>query len=173
MGGYLDQYGAGDERRSRRIKTAFLVLLVAVAVILVGSLVRFFFIPDAAERRAGLFMDDLRSHQYQQAYALWGCTATQPCTGYSFQDFMKDWGPEVVPPGTFEVLNGESCGSGTIVDIDAGKAGDKRLWVENGTRTLSYPPAPECGPRRNRVYDFFRDLKYRLHGHTYLHGTPQ
>ncbi len=172
MGGYLDQYGASDERRSRRIKTGLTVLLVAVAAILAASLVSFFFIPNAAERQARAFMDDLRSGEYQQAYVLWGCTATQPCTGYAFQDFMKDWGPEAVPPGKFEVLNGESCGSGTIVDIDAGKAGDKRLWVENGTRTLSFPPVNEC-PHRNHVYDFFRDLKYRLHGRTYLRGSQQ
>ncbi|MGO9008694.1 MAG: hypothetical protein ACLQPN_01220 [Bryobacteraceae bacterium] len=173
MGGYLDQYGAGDERRSKRIKMGFYVLLAAVAVILAGSLVRFFFIPNSAERRVRAFMDDLQSGEYQQAYALWGCTPAQPCSAYSLQDFMKDWGPEAMAPGRFEVLNGESCGSGTIVDVDAGKAGDKRLWVENGTRTLSYPPAPECGPRRNRIYDFFRDLKYRMHGHTYLHGSQQ
>ena len=152
-------------------RRGLLVLLAVVAVTLVGWLVDFLFIPNAAERQAQAFLDALRSSRYQQAYVLWGCTATQPCNAYPYPEFLKDWGPEALPPGAFQVLNGESCGSGTIVDVDAGKAGDKRLWVENGTRALSFPPASECS-RRNRVYDFFRDLKYRVHGHTYLHG-PQ
>jgi hypothetical protein len=167
MGGYLDQYGAGDERRAKRIKTALFVLLAVVTVMLAGWLVDFLFIPNAAERQTRTFLDALQSGQYQQAYVLWGCTAAQPCSAYPFDEFLKDWGPEATPPGKFQVLNGESCGSGTIVDVDAGKAGDKRLWVENGTRTLSFPPVKECS-RRNRIYDFLRDLKYRLHGHTYL-----
>ncbi|HEY1217985.1 MAG: hypothetical protein ABSE42_21460 [Bryobacteraceae bacterium] len=171
MGGYLDQYGVSDERRGKRIKTAFLVVLAVVAVTLVGWLADFLFIPNAAERQTRAFLDALRAGQYQQAYVLWGCTAAQPCTAYPFQEFLKDWGPEAVPPGAFQVLNGESCGSGTIVDIDAGKAGDKRLWVENSTHTLGFPPVSEC-THRNHVYDFFRDLKYRVHGHTYLRG-PQ
>ncbi len=171
MGGYLDQYGAGDERRARRIKVALLAVLTVVVLALIGALVNFFFIPNAAERQTRTVFDALAARQYQQAYALWGCTAAQPCPAYPFEEFLKDWGPEAVPPGAFQVLNGESCGSGTIVDVDAGKAGDKRLWVENSTRTLGFPPAPECGPRRNHVYDFLRDLKYRVHGHTYIHTS--
>jgi hypothetical protein len=171
MGGYLDQYGAGDERRGKRIKTGLFVLLAVVAVTLVGWLVDFLFIPNSAERQTRAFLDALQAGQYQQAYVLWGCTAAQPCTAYPFPEFLKDWGREAVPPGAFQVLNGESCGSGSIVDVDAGKAGDKRLWVEDGTRALGFPPASECS-RRNRIYDFFRDLKYRVHGHTYLRG-PQ
>jgi len=170
MGGYLDQYGAGDERRARRIKLVFVCLLAAAVAILLVILVNFLFIPNAAERQTQAFLNALSSGQYQQAYALWGCTAEQPCSAYPFPEFLKDWGPEAVPPGTFQVLNGEGCGSGTIIDVDAGKAGDKRLWVENGARTLGFPPVNEC-PHRNHVYDFFRDLKYRLHGRTYLRGS--
>ena len=171
MGGYLDQYGAEDERRGKRIKTAIYAALAAVAVVLAGWLIAFLFIPNGAERQAQAFLDDLRAGQYQQAYVLWGCTAAQPCSAYAFPEFMKDWGPDVLPADHLQVLNGESCGSGTIVDVDAGKAGDKRLWVENGALTLGFPPVNEC-PHRNHVYDFFRDLKYRLHGHTYVRG-PQ
>jgi hypothetical protein len=172
MGGYLDQYGAGDERRARHIKLALVCLLAAAVAVLVVILVNFLFIPNAAERQSQAFLNALSSGQYQEAYALWGCTAAQPCSAYSFPEFLKDWGPEAVPPGAFQVLNGEACGSGTIVDIDAGKAGDKRLWVENGARTLGFPPVDEC-KHRNRVYDFFRDVKYRLHGHTYLRGSQR
>ena len=79
-----------------------------------------------------------------------------------------DWGPQAVPTGVFQVLDGESCGSGVIVDIDAGKAGDKRLWVERKDGSLSFPPpGMERCPQGNRIYDFFRDLRYRMHGRTF------
>jgi len=168
MGGYLDQYGAGDERRSRRIKLVLSGVLAAVAIFLIAWLADFLFIYSPAERTTRAFLDDLQSRQYQQAYVLWGCTPAQPCSAYSMQDFLRDWGPDAAPPGNFQVLNGEACGSGTIVDVDMGKAGDKRLWVERSSMTLGFPPESEC-THRNHIYDFLRDLKYRIHGHTYVH----
>jgi len=170
MGGYLDQYGAGDERRARRFKLGVICLVSAAVGILVLALLNFLFLSNAAERQTQTFLDALSSGQYQQAYAVWGCTTAQPCPAYPFPEFLKDWGPQALPPGRFQVLNGEACGSGTIVDIDAGKSGDKRLWVENGARTLGFPPVNEC-PHRNHIYDFFRDLKYRLHGRSYLRAS--
>jgi hypothetical protein len=71
-----------------------------------------------------------------------------------------------VPPGKFEVLDGESCGSGVIVDADLGAAGDRKLWVESTDLTIGFPPYEQC-PQRNRIADFVRNIKYRLHGRTY------
>jgi hypothetical protein len=67
-----------------------------------------------------------------------------------------------------DVLNGKSCGTGVVVDVDAGKAGEKRLWVDRDTLGIGFMPPTftEC-PHRNRISDFLRDLKYRLHGRTY------
>jgi hypothetical protein len=85
---------------------------------------------------------------------------------------MQDWGPPAVSIGNFEVLDGESCGSGVIVDVDAGAAGDKKLWVERDSLVLGFtPPWPNVSPGQcpqgNRIADFVRNLKYRLHGRTY------
>jgi hypothetical protein len=99
---------------------------------------------------------------------MWGCTDAKPCRDYSFNSFMQDWGPEATPVAGFEVLDGESCGSGVIVDVDAGKAGDRKLWVERKDRTLgSIPPGYDRCPHSNRIYNFVRDLRYRAHGKTY------
>jgi len=76
---------------------------------------------------------------------------------------MKDWGPGPAPVGDVDVLDAESCGSGVIVEIDAGKAGDKKLWVERDTHILGFPPFERC-PQGNRIHDLWRNIRFRLHG---------
>ena len=82
--------------------------------------------------------------------------------------FMQDWGPQTAPVTSVDVLDGETCGSGVIVDVDAGKAGEKKLWVERKDGTLGFlpPTVAEIGrcPHGNRIYDLVRDLRYRMHG---------
>jgi hypothetical protein len=169
MGGYLDTYGAGVERRitiMRRLAIWTLAILAATGIVVFTFRI---VIPNRAEQtEVSRFFNLLGARQYKQAYAMWGCTDATPCRDYSFAAFMGDWGPEAVPISTFAVLDGESCGSGVIVDVDSGKAGDKKLWVERQSRTLGFlPPGPGRCPKGNRVYDFFRDLRYRLRGRTY------
>ena len=160
MAGYLDHYGAGEEQREKIIKRVVIaVLLLAV----VGGLGYAIFRTYPEERQAKRFFDLLEAHNYQAAYALWGCTAATPCRDYPYPEFMKDWGPEASPVNTAEVLDGESCGSGVIVDVDAGKAGDKKLWVERKNRLLGFPPFDRC-PEGNRIHDFWRNIRYRLRG---------
>jgi hypothetical protein len=164
MAGYLDHYGADEQRRERTIKR---VAMAVIAVVVIGATLVYFFNNYRQERQVKLFFELLGSRDYTSAYGLWGCTEAKPCRDYPMSEFMKDWGPEAVPQaGSAEVLGGDSCGSGVIVDVDAGKAGDKRIWVESDTLTLGYPPFQEC-PQRNRIADFLRDLKYRLHGRAY------
>ena len=38
------------------------------------------------------FVDALRKGDYQSAYRDWGCTPQKPCSAYSFDSFMSDWG---------------------------------------------------------------------------------
>jgi hypothetical protein len=160
MAGYLENYGAGDERREKLIKTGVISLLVALVVAALGYV---FLHNYPEERQAKRFFELLRQQNYKQAYALWGCTDATPCRDYVMTEFMKDWGPQQTPVGDFEVLDGESCGSGVIVDVDAGKAGDRKLWVERDTHILSFPPYDRC-PQGNRIHDWWRDIRYRLHG---------
>ena len=162
MAGYLDQYGAGDERRARKIKITILSVVVLAAM---SGLLYFVLHNYSQERQAKRFFALLEAHDYQGAYVLWGCTAARPCSAYPMKSFMQDWGPPVNVTG-FAILDGESCGNSVIVDVDAGSAGDKKLWVNRNTLELGFPPYDQC-PQGNRIYNFFRNVKYHLHGRTY------
>jgi len=169
MAGYLDTYGAGEEKRAKFTRSIALWGGSAFGVAAILFFVFHFVIPNRSEQaNVKRFFQRLAAHDYKQAYASWGCTDEKPCPEYPPAAFMRDWGPQTVPLGAFEVLDGESCGSGVIVDVDTGKAGDKRLWVERKDGILSFPPPgmDRC-PQGNRIYDFFRDVRYRMHGRTY------
>jgi hypothetical protein len=163
MAGYLDNYGEGDEKRAKTIKriVVSVVALAAIAGVLLAVFHNF-----SEKRQVKRFLALLDARDYKSAYALWGCTDAHPCRDYSMASFMQDWGPQAVPPGNYEVLDGESCGSGVIVDADMGAGGDKKLWVEGKDLILGFPPYDTC-PQRNRIADFVRNIKYRLHGRTY------
>ena len=162
MAGYLDQYGAGDERKEKITKR---VVLAIVIVLVAGGLGYAFFHDFPEERQVGRFFDLLQKRDYQAAYAMWGCTepTARACNDYPVAEFMKDWGPEASPVTSADVLDGESCGSGVIVEVDAGKAGDKKLWVERANHTLAFPPFDRC-PQGNRIHDWWRDIRFRFHG---------
>jgi hypothetical protein len=163
MAGYLDQYGAGDEQRAKIIKR---IVLTATALAALTGVLLWVFHNFGEQRQVKRFLALLNAGDYKGAYALWGCTDANPCRDYPMTAFMEDWGPQAVPLGKFEVLDAESCGSGAIVDTDLGGAGDRKLWVESKDKTLGFPPYERC-PQRNRIADFVRNLKYRLHGRTY------
>jgi hypothetical protein len=169
MAGYLDTYGAGEEQRAKVVRAIALWGGIALGVAAILLFVFHFVIPNRAEQaKVKRFFQLLAAQDYKQAYAVWGCTDEKPCPEYRLASFMRDWGPEAFPAGGFEVLDGESCGSGVIVDVDAGKAGDKRVWVERKDGALSFlPPGIDRCPQGNRVYDFFRNLRYRMHGRAY------
>jgi|SRR5690348_6371856 len=160
MAGYLENYGAGDERREKITKT---VVIAAVAVLVAIGLAYVFLHNYPEERQAKRFFELLRAQDYKAAYALWGCTDQKPCRDYPMPEFLKDWGPGVAQVGAVDVLDAESCGSGVIVEVDAGKAGDKKLWVERDTHILGFPPFERC-PQGNRIHDFWRNIRFRLHG---------
>jgi hypothetical protein len=162
MAGYLDHYGEGQERREKIVKW---VVLSVVAILVGGGLLYAIFRDYPEERQVSRFFDLLERHNYQAAYALWGCNTpdAKACRDYPLADFMKDWGPEAASVNNAEVLDGESCGSGVIVDVDAGKAGDKKLWVERSSHFLGFPPYDRC-PEGNRIHDLWRNFRYRLRG---------
>jgi hypothetical protein len=162
MAGYLDHYGAGDARREKITRW---VVITTIGILVLGGLAYAGLRDYPEERQVGRFFDLLRAHNYQQAYTLWGCTAAgdRACHDYPFADFMKDWGQEAAPVSRAEVLDGESCGSGVIVDIDAGQAGEKKLWVERETHFLGFPPFERC-PQGNRLHDLWRNIRFRFQG---------
>ena len=110
MAGYLDHYGAGEERREKRNK---LFLALGACALVALFLWYFMFVWDKTEvlraepvarlaqilrnhrqeSRVRNFFDLLQRQDYKGAYALWNCTDAHPCRDYAFTEFMKDWGP--------------------------------------------------------------------------------
>ena len=75
MGGFLEQYGAGDERRGKIVKRVVISLVALLAVV---GLLFYCFHTFRQERQAKRFFELLAAHDYKQAYALWGCTDANP-----------------------------------------------------------------------------------------------
>ena len=162
MPGYLDQYGAGDERREKILKRGLLALII---VIVGGGLLYLFFHNYRQEKRAKEFFSRLAAKDYQAAYAFWGCTAEKPCREYPLNKFLEDWGPQShrANAGALSIESTESCGSGVILDISNGGRPDEKLWVERGALTISFSPWPEC-PYGRPIGKFWKNLKRRFQG---------
>jgi len=145
MAGYLDQYGKGDERREKIIKT---VVYTLIALVVIGGPLLFIFHNIRQEQQVKKFFGLLAAKDYKAAYALWGCTDTKPCTGYSMQSFMEDWGPEKADPSNFRIAKSRSCGSGVILTVDFGRNRQEALWVERDDLVIGFSPLPGCPPPR-------------------------
>jgi hypothetical protein len=147
MAGYLDHYGAGEERREKRIKR---LVLTAVAVVVAAGVLFLIFKNYRQERQVKRFFGLLAHRDYQAAYALWGCTAPNPCRDYQFTAFMQDWGPqsEHADPQAFHIAKTRSCGSGVIVTVasnkDSNKNQEDKLWVQRDDLTIGFSPLPGC-----------------------------
>lgn len=140
MAGYLDRYGAGEERREKILKKALLALLAAA---LASGILFFVFHNFRQEGRVKDFFTELAAHDYKGAYALWGCTDAHPCVGYSFDTFMQDWGPTKGDPTKYKITRSKSCGSGVILNVDFGNE-QQILWVERKDLSMSFSPFPGC-----------------------------
>lgn len=162
MAGYLDQYGAGDERREKRNKLIFilgagaLVLLFLWFFFFVWDKTEILRIPSIArlaqvlrnhreEDRVTRFLRLLQQRDYNAAYALWNCTEAHPCRDYAFSEFMKDWGPQAPRQASrYAVAKSRSCGSGVIVTLDFDRQQADVLWVQRSDLTIGFSPFPIC-----------------------------
>jgi hypothetical protein len=145
MAGYLEGYGAGDERREKIWKRVVVWTLVA----LVATGVLYFSLRGFRQKRVvSTFLDHLRKQEFPAAYEQWGCSPAHPCRDYSFQRFMGDWGPQSPRSNsqTARVKQTKYCGQGVIAILDFGKGDDTLLWVESKDLTLGFAPWPVCNP---------------------------
>ncbi len=146
MAGFLDNYGAGEERREKIVKRT---LLGALAALVVALSLYFFFRNWNEDRQLRLFLDLLKKQDYQTAYRLWGCTPDKPCRDYQFDRFLEDWGPKN-PRGnaaTARIAKTRSCSGGVIYTLEYGKEESVLVWVDRKDRTLGFAPWPVCNPR--------------------------
>jgi len=143
MAGYLDHYGAGEERREQMIKR---VVIAAVVLVVVAGALYLMFKNYRQERQVKSFLALLARRDYKAAYVLWGCTDSNPCRDYPFGEFMKDWGPESehADASSFHITKTRSCGSGVIVTVDSGKKQEDKLWVQRDDLTIGFSPLPGC-----------------------------
>ena len=142
MPGYLDQYGAGDERRIRIIKTTVISL---VALLIAGGVLFFIFHNYRQERRAKQFIALLAARDYQGAYSFW-VRSEQDRQGYPMASFLQDWGPssEHADVRGFRIVKSRSCGSGVILTVKFDKGSDEILWVQRDELTIGFSPLHGC-----------------------------
>jgi hypothetical protein len=142
MAGYLDQYGAGEERRIKIIKT-LVISLVTLAIL--GGIGFFILHNYPQERQVKRFFELLQAHDYQTAYTLW-VKSDSDRRGYPFTSFMQDWGPQSSHPDVknFRISKSRSCGSGVILTVDFGTNQQEKLWVQRDDLTIGFSPLPGC-----------------------------
>jgi hypothetical protein len=143
MAGYLDQYGAGEERRNRIILRSVLAVLIAVVV---GSLAWYLFLNHHEEGVVGGFVAALKSGNTQAAYRIWGCTAAKPCSGYEYDRFMRDWGPGPDGPdlNLIGLTDSEQCNNAVMLTLRVNSKRTEQLWVDRGGDSITFAPFPVC-----------------------------
>jgi hypothetical protein len=146
MTGYLEGYGAGEERRERIIKRS---LVAALVVLVVGGALYFFLRDYREKQQIQAFLELLQKKDYRAAYQMWGCTEASPCREYSFEKFLEDWGPKSPHANlsSVKVVKTRSCSSGVIQTLNFGDDDEVWLWVGRKDLTLGFAPWPMCNPQ--------------------------
>ena len=160
MSSYLEEYGAGEEQRARRLSRIKRAGIVAGLVLLSAAVAYAVFRNYPEQQQVKTFLENLRNKDYQSAYRLFGCTETNPCRDYAFQKFMEDWGPQSghADAASAHIGMSQSCGTGVILRVDYQGAEPVPLWVERNTHLLSFAPDPECRGRHLHIGAFLRSL---------------
>jgi hypothetical protein len=155
MGAYLQNYGAGEERRNRTIK---FIVLGALAALILALIAYFFFHNRSEEKTAERFLAQVNAHDYKDAYVTWGCTEANPCRNYDFGRFLEDWGPKTKATSPWKIASVEGCRSFVTVNVKADGAELQSLGVQRGARTVSYAPSPECQEKKWHWKQFFQRI---------------
>lgn len=162
MPGYLEDYGAGEEKRGKILRR----ILIGVVTVLVFGAVSYFSLRNYSENRSiQNFVAALQQKDYKQAYARWGCTEAKPCRDYSFEKFMEDWGPNSpnadasnarvehpqLNPGAIGWIRNMlgiqySCNDGVIYHVTLGTGSPVLLYVLRSDKTIGFAPWTVCAP---------------------------
>jgi len=139
--GYLDQYGAGVERRLRLWKRTAIAVAAALCA---GGVLYLQFGNFRQERQAKRFFELLAVRDFDAAYRTWAPTAADQ-RGYPMEAFLEDWGPDSGRNG-YPIEERPACGSGVILTVASGK-GRERLWVQRDTLVIGFAPPADLLPR--------------------------
>lgn len=162
--GYLDQYGAGEDQRNKII---FRTIIIVLTVIVVGSFSWYILKNHHQESVVKDFLAAVRKGDYQGAYRAWGCGTPSDCSGYDFNSFMSDWGPNAKStaqpaldfrpdPGVLGLTDSESCNNGVLLTVEVNQSRTEKLWVNKNSGSaavrnpdaISFAPYPIC-PHKN------------------------
>lgn len=143
MAGYLDQYGAGEERRNRIIIRSILAVLILVIVV---SLTWYLTLNHHQESVVKTFVAALKRGDTQSAYRIWGCTTANPCRDYTYEKFMRDWGPGPNGPdlNVLGLTDSEECNNAVMLTLRVNSSRTEQLWLDRGNDTISFAPFPIC-----------------------------
>lgn len=146
MADYLATYGAGEEERNTLIKRSVLGLLLALILFGAG----YFLLRDYREKsQLRTFLENLKSHNYTEAYRQWGCAQgpQNPCGSYTYDKFMEDWGPGSThaDANAAKVESTKSCDAGIIQKVTFPKD-QVLLWVARKDKNIGFAPWPVCNP---------------------------
>jgi hypothetical protein len=155
MGSYLQGYGVGEERRNRIIKR----IIIAVAAALILGWVAYLLLQDYSEKQlVKRYLAEVNAHDYQSAYAYWGCTAAKPCQYYDYSRFLRDWGPQKNIASPWKIASVDGCRTFVTVNVQAAGAELESLGVQRGANTIMYAPSPECQERKWHWKQFFQRI---------------
>jgi len=139
--GYLDQYQSAQGSRvfDKLVKVVACSLLAAI---LGYCLYWLFFRNWREERQVDRFLTTIHEQRFEDGYLFWGCSVTEPCRDYLFNEFLDDWGPES-PLGqvkSFEVSRSYTQPNGAIIELTVNGVEQPNLWVDGATEVLSFFP---------------------------------
>ena len=150
MAGYLDHYGAGEERRNRFVVRGIVSIVAITAITGLGW---YLLKNHHQESVVKTFLGEIRKGDYQVAYREWGCTEQKPCSGYTFEKFLSDWGPHSIdssgspnPPdmGVLGLADSESCNNGVLLTVQLNRGRSEKLWVDKQSDSINFAPYPIC-----------------------------
>jgi hypothetical protein len=150
MPGYLDHYGAGEERRNR---IAALSITGTLTVVIVAALGWYLLQHHHQESQVKAFFAAIRAGDYQTGYRIWGCTPEKPCKSYPYKSLMEDWGGQgaaasAPDPAVLTILDSESCNNGVLITVAVNKTRRETLWVSTDEDGIGFAPYPVC-PQKN------------------------
>ena len=155
MGGYLQQYGVGEERRNRIIKW---IIFGGIGALILAWILYLVLHNYSEKQTVKRFLAQINARDYAAAYSDWGCTTATPCRNYDYQRFLQDWGPAKKVNSPWKIASVDGCKAFVTVNVQAEGAELQSLGVERGTKTIMFAPAPECQEPKWHWKQFFQRI---------------